>query len=104
MPKADCGKWQTCCCGFYCLASDAAYWLEHVGSHMALPPPSTYATDPKTPVPKCQWNAGDGKGTCGEQKDLNKQVRGTDRAAIPVCNKHILDAWRTYPDPVVEPL
>lgn len=102
MSEADCAKWQTCCCGFYCQASDTAYWLEHVGSHMALPPSSAHVTDPQTPVPKCGWNTD--KGICGEQKDLNKQVRGTDRAAIPVCNKHILDAWRTYPDPVVEPL
>jgi hypothetical protein len=95
-------NWRTCCCGFYCAADDYAYWHAHLVATVALPHNACITQENQT-TPSCGWKAGEK--VCGEQKELSKQVSdGPGSTSIPVCNKHILEAWRIYSDPVVKPL
>ena len=96
-------SWRTCRCGFYCLAADIAYWLEHLVNTTLASPHLTCTSEEKQTTPSCGWQTGDK--VCGDSKNLSKQVTGGNGyTPIPICDKHILDAWRAYPDPVVSPL
>jgi len=95
-------SWRACSCGFYCGAADTAYWNGHLVTAVALPH-LTCVSEEKQTTPGCGWPTGEK--ICGDSKNLNKQITGgTGYTPIPICDKHILDAWRTYPDPVVSPL